>query len=117
MRIQVRRTRSLLVALLAIVPAAWGAVVRSPDGLIAVTVDVDKDGIPQYSASYGGNEVMPAGKLGLRFESRPAMDAGFRVADTATTSRTTTASACRLSAWRRPSPPPRHRPDRRRGQQ
>ncbi len=86
MRIQVRRTRSLLVALLAIVPAAWGAVVRSPDGRIAVTVDVDQDGIPQYSASYGGKEVMPAGKLGLRFESRPAMDAGFRVADTVTTS-------------------------------
>jgi len=86
MRVHVRCAGSLLVALLAIAPAAWGAVVRSPDGRIAVTVDVDKDGIPQYSASYGGKEVMPAGKLGLRFESRPAMDAGFRVAGTATAS-------------------------------
>ena len=86
MRVQVRCAGSLLVALLAIVPAARGAVVRSPDGRIAVTVDVDKDGLPQYSASYRGVEIMPAGKLGLRFQSQPAMDAGFRVAGTATAS-------------------------------
>ena len=86
MRVQVRCAGSLLVALLAAAPAAWGAVVRSPDGRIAVTVDVDKDGLPQYSASYRGVEVMPAGKLGLRFQSQPAMDAGFRVAGTATAS-------------------------------
>jgi alpha-glucosidase len=76
----------LLVALLAIAPAGWGAVVRSPDGRLAVTVNVDQDGIPQYSASYAGQDVMPAGKLGLRFQSQPAMDAGFRVAGTATAS-------------------------------
>ena len=86
MRVQVRCAGSLLVALLAIAPAAWGAVVRSPDGRIAVTVDVDKDGLPQYTASFRGVEIMPAGKLGLRFQSQPAMDAGFRVAGTATAS-------------------------------
>jgi alpha-glucosidase len=86
MRVEVRCAGSLLVALLAVAPAAWGAVVRSPDGEIAVTVDVDRDGLPQYSASFRGVEIMPAGKLGLRFQSQPAMDAGFRVAGTATAS-------------------------------
>ncbi len=90
MRVHVHCAGSLLVALLAIAPAGWGAVVRSPDGRLAVTVDVDQDGIPQYSASYAGQDVMPAGKLGLRFQTQPAMDAGFRVAGTATASHDTT---------------------------
>lgn len=63
--------------------ASWAAEVRSPDGRIAVTVDVDASGIPEYAASYQGTEIMPAGKLGFRFESQPAFDGGFRVAGTA----------------------------------
>jgi alpha-glucosidase len=68
------------------VPDARAAEVRSPDGRIVVTVDVDASGIPGYAASYDGKEIMPTGKLGLRFEAQPAFDAGFRVADTATAS-------------------------------
>jgi alpha-glucosidase len=65
------------------VPDARAAEVRSPDGRIAVTVDVDASGIPGYAASHDGKEIMPTGKLGLRFEAQPAFDAGFRVAGTA----------------------------------
>jgi alpha-glucosidase len=65
-----------------IVPFARAAEVRSPDGRIAVTVAVDASGIPSYSAKFDGLEVMPAGRLGMRFEAQPAFDSGLRVAGT-----------------------------------
>jgi alpha-glucosidase len=77
---------SLLALCAAALPDARAAEVRSPDGRIVVTVGVDQSGAPEYSASYGGTQIMPAGRLGLRFEAQPALDAGFRVADTATAS-------------------------------
>ena len=39
------------------------------------------NGAPRYSMRYKGVEIMPAGFLGMRFESQPAFDDGFRVAD------------------------------------
>jgi alpha-glucosidase len=59
---------------------AQGAVVRSPDGRIEVTVDVGERGAPQYSVSYRGVALMPPGALGLRFRTQPAFDRGLRVA-------------------------------------
>ena len=53
-----------------------------PTGRRSVTVDVDKNGAPRYAVARNGVEVMPAGLLGLRFQSQPAMDDGFRVAGT-----------------------------------
>lgn len=73
------RCAGLLLTMLSAV-AAQGAVVRSPDGRIVVTVDVGERGVPQYSVSYRGAEIMPPGALGLRFRSQPAFDRGFRVA-------------------------------------
>jgi alpha-glucosidase len=70
----------------AVVPCARAAEVRSPDGRIAVSVDVDASGIPEYTAKYGDTEIMPAGRLGMRFAAQPAFDTGFRVARTATRS-------------------------------
>jgi len=70
--------------MLAAAPAARAAEVRSPDGRITVTVDVDKGGIPQYSMSYRGAELMPPGALGFRFQSQPAFDDGFRIAGSST---------------------------------
>ena len=86
MKLAIRPLVWLLAVCPAVLPDAWAAEVRSPDGRIAVAVDVDESGIPQYSASYQGAEIMPAGRLGLRFGAQPAFDAGFRVAGTATAS-------------------------------
>ena len=86
MKLAMRPLVWLLVVCSAALPKAWAAEVRSPDGRIVVTVDVDESGIPQYSASFQGVEIMPAGKLGMRFETQPAFDAGFRVAGTSAAS-------------------------------
>jgi len=72
----------LLAASTAVPSVARAAEVRSPDGRIAVTVDVGDSGIPEYSVRYDGTQIMPAGKLGMRFEAQPAFDTGFRVART-----------------------------------
>ncbi|HEX9208001.1 MAG TPA: glycoside hydrolase family 97 protein [Steroidobacteraceae bacterium] len=74
--------------------AAQGAVVRSPDGRIEVTVDVGERGVPQYSVSYQGVGIMPPGALGLRFRAQPAFDRGFRVAGSS--------SSGHDSAWEQP---------------
>lgn len=73
------RCAGLLLTMLS-AAAAQGAVVRSPDGRIGVTVDVGERGVPQYSVTYRGVEIMPAGALGLRFRTQPSFDRGFRVA-------------------------------------
>ena len=63
---------------------AMAANVRSPDGQTVVTVDVDRNGAPRYAVARNGTAVMPAGFLGMRFQSQPAFDDGFRVAGTST---------------------------------
>jgi alpha-glucosidase len=83
MRLSTRPLIWLLAACAALSPCVQAAEVRSPDGRIAVTVDVDAEGIPEYSAKYDGAEILPAGRLGMRFAAQPAFDAGFRVASTA----------------------------------
>ena len=83
MRLSTRPLIWLLAACAVLPPFAQAAQVRSPDGRIAVTVDVGAGGIPEYSAKYDGAEIMPTGKLGMRFAAQPAFDAGFRVASTA----------------------------------
>jgi alpha-glucosidase len=87
MRIPLQRPWPLLVVLLAAAAAqAPAAEVSSPDGRTVVTVDVDRNGAPQYAVRHAGAEVMPAGILGLRFQSQPAFDDGFQVAGSATSS-------------------------------
>ena len=90
MKIVSRSTRLVVALLVAVVPGLQAAEVRSPDGRISVIVDVDRSGVPQYSMRYRGLKAMPPGNLGLRFESQPAFDAGFRIAGTATTSHVAT---------------------------
>ena len=77
---------SLCVALATSGSPAFGADVSSPDGRTVVTVDVDRNGAPRYAVRHAGAEIMPAGFLGMRFQSQPAFDEGFRVAGTATSS-------------------------------
>ena len=83
----VRRASFLLAALLvAVTAAAQPATVRSPDGQTMVTVDVDKNGSPRYAVARNGVEIMPAGFLGMRFQSQPAFDDGLRVAGSSNSS-------------------------------
>ena len=84
MRLEVRPALAVLALFLAAVAPARAIEVRSPDGRIGVTVDVDPNGAPRYSMRYMGTEIMPGGFLGLRFESQPAFDEGFRVAGSTT---------------------------------
>ncbi len=86
MKFALAATLASLAISLTAASAAQAADVRSPDGRITVTVDVDEGGIPQYSMSYRGAELMPPGALGFRFQSQPAFDDGFRVAGSATSS-------------------------------
>jgi alpha-glucosidase len=81
-----RRPRALLALLVAFAPVAQAIEVRSPDGRISVDVDVDAGGAPRYSMRYRGSEVMPAGFLGMRFESQPAFNEDFRIASTSSSS-------------------------------
>ena len=87
------RCAGLLLTMLS-AAVAQGAVVRSPDGRIEVTVAVGERGVPQYSVSYRGVEIMPPGALGLRFRAQPAFDSGFRVAGSSRSSHD--------SAWEQP---------------
>lgn len=78
--------QTLLGLLLAVVTTAEAVEVRSPDAAIAVDVTTDAGGIPQYSVSYRGQQIMPLGRLGLRFRTQPAFERGLRIVDSAVTS-------------------------------
>ena len=100
------RRASFLVAtlLVAATAAAQPASVRSPDGQTTVTIDVDKNGSPRYAVARNGVEIMPAGFLGMRFQSQPAFDEGFRIVNTSTASHDET--------WEQPWGERRHVRDR-----
>ena len=83
-RVTLRVRASFAVLLAAVAIAAPAAEIRSPDGQTVVTVDVDKNGAPRYAVARNGTVVMPAGFLGMRFQSQPAFDDGFRIAGTST---------------------------------
>jgi alpha-glucosidase len=82
------RSTWVLFALVLFAPMATaGALeVRSPDGRTVVSVDVDRNGAPQYAVRHDGVAIMPAARLGLRFMSQPAFDDGFRITGSSTTS-------------------------------
>ena len=80
----------LAFATLALPAMVAAAGVRSPDGRIVFTVDVDDNGIPYYTVDFRGEPVVARSRLGMRFETQHGFDAGFRVADTSTASVDTT---------------------------
>ena len=53
---------------------------RSPDGRIAVYVDVTADGAPTYEIKFDDATIVDASRLGFRLKGEPALDAGFRLA-------------------------------------
>jgi alpha-glucosidase len=82
------RSTWVLFALVLFAPMATAGPldVRSPDGRIVVSVDVDRNGAPQYAVRHDGVAIMPAARLGLRFKSQPAFDDGFRITGSSTAS-------------------------------
>lgn len=77
--LRVARIGALMISALA-GSVASAAEVRSPDGRTVVIVDVDAKGFPQYTVKRDGAEIMPEARLGMRFRTQPAFEAGFRVA-------------------------------------
>ncbi|MGQ5517884.1 glycoside hydrolase family 97 catalytic domain-containing protein [Halococcus saccharolyticus] len=55
--------------------------VTSPDGTVAVTVDVT-DGVPSYRIAHGGTTVIENSTLGFEFENQPAFRDGVTVTGT-----------------------------------
>lgn len=71
-----------LAALAVLASVAWSAEVRSPDGRIVFSIDVDDKGAPRYRIVYRNESVVRDSLLGMRFREQHAFDAGFRIAAT-----------------------------------
>lgn len=65
--------------------AADEMTVRSPGGILQVTVELDK-GVPYYSVSRTGKPVIGKSRLGLRFKTALHLDGGFVVTNSTLTS-------------------------------
>jgi alpha-glucosidase len=76
----VLRRSILLLVVLALPVMVPAAEVRSPDGQIVFSIDVDAYGAPQYRVGYRGETVVANSRLGMRFETQTGFDAGFRIA-------------------------------------
>ena len=61
--------------------------VASPDGAIAVTVDVTAEGRPFYKVAYRGEEVVGPSHLGFRFKGQPALEENLTMTGAARASR------------------------------
>ena len=78
--------RPLLAALLLLPSLAIAQEVTSPDGRMLLSFSLDKGGVPTYSISYGGKDVVLPSTLGMQLAKGGSnlMD-GFNVQNTATT--------------------------------
>ncbi|MGI9234816.1 MAG: glycoside hydrolase family 97 protein [Woeseiaceae bacterium] len=54
---------------------------QSPDGQIVVEIDLNAKGQPQYSVRYGGEIVIAASLLGMRFEQHASIEDSLRLID------------------------------------
>jgi len=72
----------LLLMLLALPALLWSAEVRSPDGNIRFSIEVDDKGAPFYQVDYRDETVTGRSRLGMRFQEQRAFDAGFRIVAT-----------------------------------
>ncbi len=74
----------LLVSILAAAPAAGAdyasnGICFSPDRRIQYRLETDAAGLPRYSVTYAGEEVVAPSRLGLRYAQHPGMDAGLTI--------------------------------------
>ena len=73
------RPIALLLTLLALPALPWSAELRSPDGNIRFSVEVDGNGAPFYRIDYRDETVTGRSRLGMRFKEQRAFDDGFRI--------------------------------------
>ena len=66
-------------AITAVSMASAAEVVKSPDGNLSLTFDLNQQGAPVYSMEYKGKVVMNPSKLGLELKEGKAMTDGFRL--------------------------------------
>jgi alpha-glucosidase len=76
------RHLSLLLVLLALPALLWSAEVRSPDGSIRFSIEVDDKGAPFYKVDYRDETAVRRSRLGMRFEKQHPFDDGFRIVTT-----------------------------------
>ncbi len=91
---RVFKTGIVAVAAVCLSCGATAAVLRSPDGNVAVTVDVkDCDSRTDclvWSVSYKGREILADSPLGLELADAPSLMAGFEIPNVAHTSHDST---------------------------
>jgi alpha-glucosidase len=80
---------SVVALFFCLLTAANGAavgpmIVKSPDGLVAVSVGLTPAGEPFWRVDYRGRPVLAESRLGLRLKSGDALDAELKVVSTAT---------------------------------
>lgn len=63
---------------------------QSPDGQVLVQLRLTEEGALRYAASYRGQTVLAESSLGLALTGTTSLENGFRIVDTARTSRDTT---------------------------
>ena len=73
-------TRILFLILCLLPTWCWPAELRSPDGRIVFTIDVDDKGAPWYRVDYREEAIVNTSRLGLRFRALHGFDDGFEIA-------------------------------------
>ena len=68
-----------LVAFFSVAAGAAAEVVKSPDGNLSLTFDLNQQGTPVYSMEYKGKAVVKPSKLGLELKEGKSMTDGFRL--------------------------------------
>ncbi|MEA3066041.1 MAG: alpha-glucosidase, partial [Sphingomonadales bacterium] len=70
----------LILALFAVPAAAAPVEISSPEGILAVTVDVNGEGRPEYSVSRLGRPVILPSRLGFILTDAPKLERNFAIA-------------------------------------
>ena len=60
-----------------IAAAAYGYEIKSPDGNVAVNIEIDAQGSPYYSVKYDGKKVVNNSRLGFELLDGPNLKSGF----------------------------------------
>jgi len=60
--------------------------VASPDGAVVVTFDLTDSGVPRYSVSFRGHEIVAPSTLGFELKDAPSLTDGFKLTGTSQTS-------------------------------
>ena len=74
-----KRLMTAFAVFAAVMTASAAEVVKSPDGNLSLTFDLNGQGTPVYSMEYKGKSVINPSKLGLELKEGKSMTDGFRL--------------------------------------